>query len=348
MDFHLLSSLMKTNQMTLKELKKVLKGGKITVLTGENLQLPSESNTNTASLNFLGTRKDGESVYVSCQYYDEYEPITRIVEATPELDLLKVWPNSIAGYIVGFNGEVMHGYRYSEGTTTHVISTPTITKTFELPPGYIFNTKTENCLIYQLETLDKYLVVQFNKTNAQNDIQDLVQTIFDVNADNACLTRFCDQKFIPIERRGKIIDYIYVIADLIVKDNGCHGYPIQITNLKAKKYCHPNSHKSYHNHSVFKFQRHLLLALNITSNDISGNNEACIYILNNDLDVIKCHTEYLNSDIKSMHKLDINRRGGIVIECVNQLRFVAYRRRRIIKYAISIPHIFLSIPTLKS
>ena len=335
MEVYVLKSWIMTNECTFKRLKSRLRHAKFKVTNIKDSDLKDQTNTSSETNNFKYSKflpRDRKSVYLIYQKQRHTENLSRIVEVKTNTGVFNIWLNQYDAEMLNYNKGIMHGYSYSysDSTFRHAACTRTTFTTFELPGRYVYNSQTDTCMIYETSSLSIYLVVQLDLMTLDNidDMKQLPYTIYDVRADNECFNGFCEYTFIPVEKCRAIVDYIYVIAAVDDKDDQ-YGYPIQITNKKANRYRHHANKQTYDQHFVLVFDKFVLLSVNSLADNPDENDEAGIYILNDSLEVISRHTEYVTHEIINMHKLHIGNLIAFMIECSIELRFMAYDGKRL-------------------
>ena len=159
-------------------------------------------------------------------------------------------------------------------------------------------------------------------------MEELPCTTFDFNCYNHNGCSFDCQRLIPVLKHGNIVGYIHVVY--------AEGR-IELTNNKGNIYIHSQQGIDHADHHVLTFGKVVLFAVEsnvlkllITNPKITNKQKVDIYILNDSLKAINCHTEYSSLRVDDMYKLHIRQQLVLVIRYSKELRFMTYRRKKLI------------------
>ena len=319
---------------TLRRLKHRLKHAKVRMINDKNSDFKGHANIISEIDNFKYSkllRRDRRSVYIIYEKQQNEHTSAQVVEVKINTGFVNLWPKEYPAKILNYNKGIMHGYNHSrvEDSYYHVVCTRTTFKAFKLPDRSImYHSQTDNCIVYKYFFFDKYLVVQLDQLTIDNidDMEQLPYKIYDVS-DNQDLGGYCEYTFIPVVKYGAIVDYIYAVG---ADGDDQYGYPIQITNKKANRYRHYEDKLAFNRHFVLEFDKFVLLSVSGLPYYLADKHETGIYILNDSLEIISCHTEYVSHEIINMHKLHIGHLTAFMIECSIELRLMAYDGKRLL------------------
>ena len=107
---------------------------------------------------------------------------------------------------------------------------------------------------------------------------------------------------------------------------------IVLTNNNGNKYIHSQQRIINGDYHVLTFGKVVLFAVKgkLIESETTNNLKVDIYILNDSLGVINCHTEYSNLKVDDIYKLRIREQLVLVIQYSKELRFMTYCRKKMI------------------
>ena len=222
--------------------------------------------------------------------------------------------------------------KYGCSKDKHVVLTSSTINYFSLPDRKHQPRLVHNCMVYDFNCngIHKHIVVQLDKFTQDNikDMEELPYSTFDISADKQNGRSFYCKGFLPVLKFGNIVGYIHVVS---VDER------IELTNNKANKYVHNRQIFDDADHHVLTFGKVVLFAVEsnvlkllITNPKITNKQKVDIYILNDSLKAINCHTEYSSLRVDDMYKLHIRQQLVLVIRYSKELRFMTYRRKKLI------------------
>ena len=255
---------------------------------------------------------------------------SRVVEIDINTGVHTIQPNEYKGRIMAYNKGVFHGHTEygSCSTCEHVVYTGPTYKILNLPGKVRGRPQlVDNCMVYELNSKDihKHVVVQLDKFT-QDNVKNMVKlpcTIFDLSADKQSKCAFKCKGFIPLLKFGNVVGYIHVISV---------NKRIVLTNNKGNKYIHSQQRINDWDLHVLTFGKVVLFPVKgkLVKPKTTNNLKVDIYILNDSLEVIKCHTEYSNLKVDDIYKFRIRQHLVLVIQYTKELRFIIYRRKKMI------------------
>ena len=336
MEFHVLASwIMMSNRRT-RALKYSLKHAKLKVVKNNDIDakltdinLYHKQISRYSVTNIFSGPTNTKILYALVHLTDVYH--TPVVEIDLNTGVHTLLLNKYLGRLLACSNGIFHGHtEYAEysPTTEHVVYTGHTYKLFNLQSKVKHVPRlVDNCMVYLFGSKDihKHVVVQLDKFT-QNNVKDMVKLPckrFNLSDDKQIGCAFSCKGFIPLLKFGNIVGYIHVVSA---------DRTIELTNNKGNKYIHSQYPIKDGDLHVLTFGKVVLFAVKgkLIESKTTNNLKVDIYILNDSLGVINCHTEYSKFKVADIYKLRIREHLVLVIQYSKELRFMIYRRKKMI------------------
>ena len=329
MEFHVLASHIMTRNQRIRALKYRLKHAKLKVMKDIDIDAKLKAIKQRNYVTNVCSDPGNSKTLSALVEFPGMPHYTRVVEIDLNTGIHTITPNKYQGKLLTYYKGLFHGHTTfgSHFPAQYVVYTGNKITRFNFP-GIVREEPrlVDNCIVYDLNSMDiyKHAVVQLDKFTQDNikDMKELPYTTFDFNADKQNKCSLNCHRFIPILKFRNIVGYIHVVS---VNER------IELTNNKDNKYIHSQQTINKEDHYVLTFGKVVLFAVKGKVKSKTTNNlKVDIYILNDSLGVINCHTEYSNFYIKDIYKLQIRQNLVLVVQYSKELRYMFYRRNRLI------------------
>ena len=333
MEVHVLASWIMISNRKIRELKYRLKHAKLKVVKNIDIDAKLKDinqrwKVNSVT-NICSDPTKNKILYVLVDLLG-VDNDSRVVEIDLNTGVHTIQPNEYRGRLTACNKGLFHGHTEygSCSTCEHVVYTGPTYKILDLPGKVRGRPQlVDNCMVYELNStgIHEHLVVQLDKFT-QDNVKNMVKLpcmIFDLSADKQKKCAFGCKGFIPLLKFGNIVGYIHVISA---------NRRIVLTNNKGNKYIHSQQHINDWDLHVLTFGKIVLFPSKgkLVKSKTTNTLKVDIYILNDSLRVINCHTEYSNLKVDDIYKLRIREQLVLVIQYSKELRFMIYLRKKMI------------------
>ena len=336
MEVHVLASWIMISNRRIRELKYRLKHAKLKVMKNNDIDAKLRDinlyhkNCSYSVTNICSDPTNTKILY-AVVHLTGVDNDTPVVEIDLNTGVHTISPIKYLGRLTTCSNRVFHGHIEDDqytSTTEHVVYTGPTYKMFDLP-GIVKHVPrlVDNCMVYVFESkgIHEHVVVQLDKFTQDNvnDMVELPYTTFDLSADKQIGCAFGCTGFIPVLKCGNVVDYIHVVSA---------DRRIVLTNNKGNKYIHSQPRIITGDLHVLTFGKVVLFAVKgkLIESETTNNLKVDIYMLNDSLGVINCHTKYSNFKVMDIYKLRIRHHLVLVIQYSKELRFMICRRKKLI------------------